>query len=71
MMCQHSAKFRGGLHNSQSDLQFDPQLLGFWVAMNIINGIARGGSSCALVPPSLATEERTLWERSTCERGMY
>jgi len=27
---------------------FDPQLLGFWVVMNIINGIARGGSPCVL-----------------------
>ena len=27
------------------------------VVMNIINGIARGGSPCALVPPSLAPEE--------------
>jgi len=34
--------------------------------MNIINGIARG-----LVPQSLALEERTLWERNTCEHDMY
>ena len=27
------------------------------VVMNIINGIARGGSPCVLVPPSLAPEE--------------
>ena len=36
--------------------------------MNIIDGIARGG---ALVPLSLAPEDRMLWERSTCKRGMY
>ena len=33
--------------------------------MNIINGIARGVSQCVRAPPSLATEERMLWERST------
>jgi len=38
--------------------------------MNIINGIANGGSPHVLVPSSLAQEEQTLWERSTCERGM-
>jgi len=38
--------------------------------MNIINGIANGGSPHVLVPSSLAPEEQTLWERSTCERGM-
>jgi len=38
--------------------------------MNIINGIASGGSPCALVSPSLSPEEGTLWERSTCKHGI-
>jgi len=38
--------------------------------MNIINGIAGGGFLCALVPPSLAPEEQTLWEWNTCKHGM-
>ena len=29
-----------------------------------------GGSPCVLAPPSLAPEEQTLWDRSTCEGGM-
>ena len=51
---------------------FDLQLLGFWVAMNIINGIARGGSPCVQAPliVSLAPEEQMLWEGSTCEGGV-
>ena len=35
--------------------------------MNIIIGIARGFSSCVRAPPSLAAEERMVWERSTYE----
>ena len=35
----------------------DPQLLSFWVIMNIVNGISEGGSPCVLAPPSLAPEE--------------
>ena len=58
------------LHENQSNLYFDPRLLGCWVVMNIINGIAREGSLCALVPPSLAPEEQTLWERNNCKCGM-
>ena len=42
------------LHGNQSNIHFDPQLLGSWVVMNIINGIAREDSPGALVPPSLA-----------------
>ena len=38
--------------------------------MNIINGIARGVSPRVRAPPSLATEERMLWERSTYESGV-
>ena len=41
----------------QSDLQFDPQLLGFLVVMN---GIGQGGSPYVLSPPSLGHEEQTL-----------
>ena len=38
--------------------------------MNIINDTARGGSPyCVRAPPSLATEEQMLWERSTYEGG--
>jgi len=37
---------------NQSNLHFDPQLLGCWVVMNIINGIAKGGSPCVLPPKS-------------------
>jgi len=43
---------------NQSNLHFDPQLLGFWLVMNIINSIDRGGSPCVLPPPS------TIWPRS-------
>ena len=57
------------LHENQFNLHFDPQLLGSQVVMNIINGIAREGFPCALVPPSLAPEERTLWKINTFECG--
>ena len=49
---------------------FDLRLLGLWGIMNIINGIARGVSPCVRAPPSLAAEERMLWERSTYENGV-
>ena len=49
---------------------FDLRLLGFWGVMNIINGIARGVSPRMRAPPSLAAEERMLWERSTYESGV-
>ena len=39
--------------------------------MNIINGIARRVSPCVRAPPSLAAEERMLWERSTYESGVH
>lgn len=35
------------LYENQPNLHFDPQLPGFWVAVNIINSIARGDSICA------------------------
>ena len=54
----------------QADIHFDLQLLGLWVVMIIINGIARGGSPCVLAPPSLATEERMMCERSTYEGSL-
>ena len=38
--------------------------------LNMINDIARRGSLCAFVPPSLATEEQTLWERNTYKHGL-
>jgi len=47
------------------------QLCDFWVVMNIINGIARGGSHVYILAiPSLAPEEWMLWQRSTYESGM-
>ena len=49
---------------------FDLRLLGLWGVMNIIDGIARGVSPCVRAPPSLAAEERMLWERSTYESGV-
>ena len=49
---------------------FDLLLLGLWGVMNIINSIARGVSPCVRAPPSLAAEERMLWERSTYESGV-
>ena len=49
---------------------FDLRLLALWGVMNIINGIARGVSPCVRAPPSLAAEERMLWERSTYESGV-
>jgi len=33
------------------------QLLGFWMVMNIINDITRGGCPCVVAPPSLDPEE--------------
>ena len=54
------------LHENQSNVHFDPRLLCSWVVMNIINGVARGSSPCALALPSLASEEQTL-ERNTCK----
>ena len=60
---------------------FDLRLLGLWGGgggggggggvMNIINGIARGVSPSVRAPPSLAAEERMLWERSTYESGVH
>ena len=47
------------LQENQSKLYIDPQLLGSWEVMFLINGIARADSPCVLVPPSLAPEERT------------
>ena len=57
------------LHENRLISTFDPQFLDFWVAMNIINGIARGDSPCVLAPPSLASGERTLLEKSTHKGG--
>jgi len=54
--------FREVLPENHSNLHLDRQLL---VVMNIINGIARGGSPCALVPSKSAIEEWTLL-RVTC-----
>ena len=47
---------------------FDLQLLHGLV--DIINGTARGCSPCVRAPPSLAPDERMLWERSTYEGGV-
>ena len=47
---------------------FDLQLLGLRVVMNIINGIARGGSPYVPAPPSLAPEERMMCEREHLQR---
>lgn len=57
------------LHENRSNLHFDPG-----VVTNIINGFARVGSPRVLVTPRRGPEERfkrTLWKKSTCERGMY
>ena len=63
MHTHHCTKCNGvGL---QSNIHLPQLLLGSWVVMNIVNGIAsmctRGGSPCALIPPSLAPEEQMLW----------
>jgi len=48
------SKFGEVLHESGLTSTLDPQLLGFWVVMNMINsGIAAGGSPGLLAPPSL------------------
>ena len=60
-------KFRKMLGENPADIH---RMLGLWGVMNIINGIARGVSPCVRAPPSLATEERMLWERSTYESGV-
>ena len=61
-------KFREMLGENPADMQlFDLRLLGLWVVMNIINSIAKGVSPRVRAPPSLAAEERMLWERSTYE----
>ena len=36
------------LHENQFNLHFDLKLLSFWMDMNIINSIARGGPTCVL-----------------------
>ena len=56
------------LHENQSNLKFDPQMLGSWVVMNIINGIHRVGSPCTVVSP--VSRGVNAVERSTSERGM-
>ena len=38
--------------------------------INPLSPIARGVSPCVRAPPSLATEEQMLWERSTDESGV-
>ena len=58
-------KFKEMLSKIRLTSTFDLRLLGLWGVMNIINGIARGVSPCVRAPPSLAAEERMLWERST------
>ena len=63
-------KFREMLGENRLTSTFDLRLLGLWGVMNIINGIARGVSPCVRAPPSLAAEERMLWERSTYESGV-
>ena len=63
-------KFREMLGKNPADIHFDLRLLALWGVMNIINGIARGVSPCVRAPPSLAAEERMLWERSTYESGV-
>jgi len=57
---QIQSKLGEVLPENQSNLYFDPQLLGSWVVMNIINGIARGGSPCATCPTKSGPEEQTL-----------
>ena len=61
-------KFREILGKNPADIQLIAGLVG---VMNIINSIARGGSPCVRAPPSLAAEERMLWERSTYESGVH
>ena len=58
-------KFREMLGENPADIH-----ICLWGVMNIINGIARGVSPCVRAPPSLAAEERMLWERSTYESGV-
>ena len=60
-LLRSSPCLREVLHENESNLQ----LLSSLVVMSIINGIARGGSPCALVLPSLAPEKRMLWESNT------
>ena len=64
------AKFRETLGKNPADIQLWPPISGLVGIMNIINGIARGVSPCVRAPPSLAPEERMLWERSTYESGV-
>ena len=68
---QIQSKLRGGPARESVQCPLLPQLLCSWVVMNIINGIASEGSPCVLVPPSLDPEEKTLWERNTCEQSMW
>lgn len=44
---QIQSKFEEVLHEISLTSTFDPQMLSFWVVMNI-NSVARGGSSCVL-----------------------
>ena len=63
-------KFREILGENSADINFWPPIAGLVGVMNIINDIAGGGSPCVRAPPSLAAEERMLWERSTYEGGV-
>ena len=63
-------KFREMLGENPADIHLWPPISGLVGVMNIINGIARGVSPCVRAPPSLAAEERMLWERSTYESGV-
>ena len=71
--CASSLKwplFREILGENPADIHLWPPISGLVGVMNILNGIARGGSPCVWAPPSLAAEERMLWERSTCAECM-
>ena len=48
------------LHENQSNLHFDPQLLGSWVVMNIISGITRGVGPCKCTCPTKSGQNLVL-----------
>ena len=50
------------LHENQFNLHFDPRLLCSWVVMNIINGIAGGGSTCTCLTKSGPREVNAVGE---------
>ena len=58
------------LHENLSNLQFDPQLLGSWVVMNIIYGVAREGLPMCTCPTKSGPKGVNAVGEDTYEHGV-